>query len=175
MTKQTQINVDLSGLTNLRRQLGSDYIARVGIFGGGGQHKQVETRTRKGQKRRVATKADSAVTNADIGLIQEMGSDTLGIPPRSWLRMPIETHKRDIVKFLGSGVMRKMIEAGNIRGVFKALGVFCEGIIDDAFSSGGFGQWASNAPSTIARKHSEAPLFDSGQLKRSVSSDVKKI
>jgi hypothetical protein len=153
--------------------LGSKYIARVGIFGGGGDHKQVVTKVRKsGKAVRVVTSVSSGMTNADIMVVHEFGSETNNIPPRSALRMPLEYKKRDLVKFLGSDRVKTEIEAGNIRKVYKMMGVFGEGVVDEAFATRGYGMWADNAEETKKRKGSDMPLVDSGQLARAVTSDV---
>lgn len=173
MAKQTEIRVNLDGLTKLRKQLGGGVYARIGILGGGGEHMKVESKTIKGKFHRVASKTPSGMTNADIGVIQEFGSDTAGIHPRSFLRMPIEYCKRRIVKFIGTPEIKDDIERGNVLTVFKKIGIFCEGIVLEAFETQGFGNWAPNAESTIRAKRSDHPLFDSGQLKNSITSDVK--
>ena len=170
--KTAEIRVDLSGLEELKRKLGRKYITRVGILGGAGMHKEPITKMFNGKATRVAGPTEQPLSNAEIGLILELGSETNNIPPASWLRMPAEYKKREIIKFLGTPKIRALIEGGNILGVFKALGVFVEGIIDDAFSSQGWGKWPKNAASTIKRKGSSARNIDTGQVRRAVTSDV---
>lgn len=52
------------------------------------------------------------------------------------------------------------------------LGIACENVIQDAFSSGGFGFWKFILPSTVRRKGSARELIDTGQLRRSITSKV---
>jgi hypothetical protein len=110
--------------------------------------------------------------NAGIGLVQEVGSITNKIPARSFLRMPLET-KRDRLQatFEKTGVKKKLLE-GNVKGAMQDLGFVAEEIIDDAFKSSGFGNWAKNAPSTVIRKGSSKPLIDTSQLRPSITSEV---
>lgn len=110
--------------------------------------------------------------NAGIGLIQEVGSISNGIPARSFLRMPLETKTDKLnATFERPGVKKKLLE-GNVKGAMDDLGFVAEEIIDDAFKSGGFGQWAPNAPSTIDRKGSSKPLIDKSELRRSITHKV---
>ena len=45
-------------------------------------------------------------------------------------------------------------------------------VINDAFESGGFGEWAPLKPETIRRKGSDKILIDTGDLRRSISYEV---
>ena len=154
MARQSKITVNLDGLENLVGRL-KGYQARVGVLGGSG----------------ARTESDG-MTNAEIGVIHEFGNDK--VPPRSWLRMPIEEKRRELVKFVGSGTVRGLLDRGDIVGVFKAIGVKAEAIVLSAFETKGFGKWPDNSPATIARKGSDKPLIDTSQLRRAVTSDVVK-
>lgn len=149
----------MKGLEELRSKLGTEYFARVGVLGG---------RVFRGDEK------SGPMTNADIGVIQEFGSESAGIPPRSFLRMPIETQGKEIIKSMASANVKHRLEKGDITGVFKVLGVVAEKIVDDGFATGGFGQWPALAQSTIESKGSSAILIDTGELRRSISSDVKR-
>jgi hypothetical protein len=175
MAKQTQIKVDLSGLNDLIKSFGKDHYTKVGILGGKAaeKHKKAETTILKsGKSVRHAGHEDSPFTNAEIAVVHEFGSVNRGIPQRSFLRMPIEFKKRDLIRFLGSSKIKELFEAGEIKNIFKYLGVEAENIIRDAFHSRGFGQWALNSAATIKMKGSDSPLIDTSQLQRAVSSTV---
>jgi len=159
MAQQTSISFNLDGLEDIARKLGDSLVARVGILG--------SDVARKGDD-------DSDLTNSEIGAIQEFGSETANIPPRSFLRMPVETHAKEIMKSMDTPAVRKAVEAGDAVIVFKILGIAAEGFVKQAFSTGGFGKWAANKPSTIDRKGSSKPLIDTGELRRSITSDVAK-
>lgn len=159
MAQQTEISFNLDGLEDIRRKLGDELVARVGILG--------SDVARKGDD-------DTDLTNSEIGVIQEFGSETANIPPRSFLRMPVETHAREIMKSMDSPAVRKAVESGDAVTVFKILGIAAESFVKQAFSSGGFGKWAPNTPATVDRKGSSKPLIDTGELRRSITSDVVK-
>lgn len=156
----TQINFNLSGLDKIRKQLGTKMIAKVGLFSGG-----------KGGD----IHEDSTISNVGLGMIHEFGSATNNIPPRSFLRMPIETKKDEIVKFLKSNQVKKLIEAGEIETVYELLGVVGEKIVQEAFETSGYGQWAPNKASTIKRKGSDRPLIDTAELRGAIASEVAKV
>lgn len=176
MTKQTKITYNLQGLDDLRKEIGDSYIARVGILGGAAQEREeyevVVIGKKKYLKKKVGIKQD--LSNSEVGVIQEFGSEKAHIPPRSFLRMPIAMKGKELVKAITGNMAKAAFEKGNIKGIFKILGVAGELIVDDAFNTSGFGQWKPLADSTIRQKGSSKPLIDTSQLRRSISSDVKR-
>ena len=82
--------------------------------------------------------------------------------------------QKDIVQALGSYQVQNLFNNGQIKYVYRFLGLYAESFIKQAFSSGGFGRWAPNKPNTIAQKGSDKPLIDTAQLRRSITSDVVK-
>lgn len=176
MVQQTYIKADLSELQKIVKDMGHNFYTRVGIIGANASkhHKVAETKTLKsGKKKRVKTKEVGDMTMSEIGIIQEFGSMANNIPPRSFLRMPLEEKKRDIIRFLSSPPIRAMISKGEIKRAFDALGAEALGIILDAFATRGFGHWADNSQRTIDKKLSDSPLIDIGELRKSITWDVK--
>lgn len=160
MVATTEIKTDISQLQEMIRKLGSGYAARVGLIGG-----------KAGQKHK-AKPGEAPLTNVEIGVVQELGSETRHIPARSFLRMPIEVNKKEIVRFVGGTKMKGLIMDGKIKEAFTLLGIFGEKIVQEGFETRGFGRWVPNAQRTIDEKGSDSPLIDEGQLRRAVSSDV---
>lgn len=152
MTKQSKMTFDLGGLEDLAKEA-KNYVARVGVLGDNARN-------------------DSEVGNAEIGVIHEFGSESNNIPPRSFLRMPMEEKRDDIMRALSSGAAKEAIEKKDWRKLLKQVGVAGEIAVQQAFASGGFGQWPINAKSTVRSKGSSAPLIDTSQLRRSITSDV---
>ena len=145
---------DLTGLTNLSKGLGAKYKVQVGIFGGKG--------SRKG----------GALTNADVGAIHEFGSFSRGIPARSFLRMPIRFKTARIMKEAGKKFL-ELFSAHRKNIFWESLGIAAEGVIQEAFSTGGYGKWPKLAAATAKRKGSDAILIVTAQLRRSIASRVK--
>jgi hypothetical protein len=154
---QTKITANLGQFENLLKELGGKYYTRVGILGDDA-NKLVE--------------GEQELRMSELGVIQEFGSMSRNIPRRSFLEMPLEVRQTVLIQALGKQGIKKDIEAGKIKSVYAKLGVVAEEIIQDAFSSGGFGHWLDNADSTISRKGSDDPLIDKGELRRSITSEV---
>lgn len=155
MKSNMNIKLDMSGLEKLKSALKNNYEIRVGILGGDSNRDDEE-----------------GLTNAELGVIQEFGSATKNIPPRSFLRMPLETKAKEISKWLQRQDWEEALTEDELLTLLSKLGLKAENIVDDAFASAGFGQWAALKPATIAKKGSDAPLIDTGELRRSISSDV---
>lgn len=176
MTVQSKMTIDLKKLEAIRSQLGKKYYAKVGILDNS-SHNEIKryytTKTLKKNKT-FAIEGASNLTNLQLGIIHMFGSQTNNIPPRDFLMMPLTEKKKDLINFLGSPAVKKRIEAGNIKGVFGLLGLKAEEIVQNAFQSSGFGKWPALKPATIKAKGSSKPLIDTGQLRRSIASEVVK-
>lgn len=140
----------------MKAALGKKLVVKVGILAG-------------------SKERDDGESNAEIGLKMEMGSITEHIPARSFLRMPIESHAKELRDYVAKnqGIKDAMLKGDAVRAL-KILGLKAEDIIQKAFESRGFGRWAANAPSTIAAKGSSRPLINTSQLRRAVESKVGK-
>lgn len=171
MTKQTTIKADLSQLEDMLKKLGGEFSVKIGIIGSAASE----------------TYPDSDATNAEVGLYNEFGTER--IPPRSFLRMPLEMHQKDLVKAMGKGEAKERIKSGDVKGFYDALGLAALEIVDQSFPTGGYGSWEANAeitvkggwmtstsgkPFYVKGKKSSAPLIDTGQLRRSISYQVVK-
>jgi phage gpG-like protein len=155
MTDKTRVKIDLAGFEKIRETLGKDYYVKVGVLGNA-------KNVRNGD----------GITNAEAAVIHIFGSVTNNIPPRDFLVMPIETHAKEIVQFLDTSKVKRLITEGKIVDVYKSLGVIAEGYVLGAFASGGYGKWPALKDATVRRKGSSKPLIDTGQLRRSVTSQV---
>lgn len=152
---QTKISFSLDGLGRLEKMLGDSYVTRVGILGG-----------------KAARTGADPMNNAEIGVEHEFGSEAAHIPPRSFLRMPLEEKRRELMKSFSKSSTKSAIETGNYKKVFENLGVDAEAIVQEAFATGGFGHWPALKDSTIKKKKSSAILIDTKQLRDSITSDV---
>jgi hypothetical protein len=161
---------DLNKLNKFVKDLSEtckDYSVKIGIFGNKAQRKAGE------------------VTNPELGAIHEFG---IGVPKRSFLRMPLEVKSDEIIKQVKTGDNWKNLEHGKPIPVLVDLGHACEAIIQTAFDTRGYGTWAPDLLSTIDRKtaklsrkqrqvrggYSNSPLIDTGQLRWSIASKVEK-
>lgn len=166
------VRANFRGLNDLVKAMSDKHVVKVGIMGSKAQEQHKEAKGHAGKSGlRPSSKRESGLTNAGLGAVHEFGSYTRGIPKRSWLRMPIYAKAREIVTF-GGKLIYETVKAGSAVPMLRALGIACENAIQQAFSTGGFGRWAPDAPSTVAAKGSSAPLIDTAQLRRSVTSKV---
>jgi hypothetical protein len=170
-----QVKADLTEMYKLMRMLKEDYTVRVGILG------SKATKEHKG----------SDLPNADIGTFHEFG--TKNMPQRSFLMMPIgeklnfnADEMKDMRKFLFKQLFIKKAPQEFYKGLLsKALE-----IVNNAFATGGFGEWKPLSDITYARRSKKLPqrvtkrsltywfnhpiLTDTGQLRRSISGKIIK-
>lgn len=173
MPSEEVFRFDDSGLRNLIKVLQSDHSVRVGVFGGTHPPKRKAAgvqRKNGGEGGRTVGKGPTTNTNAEIGFLMEYGSPGR-YPPRPWLHMPIRTKINQIVKD-SAKFFEESVKTGDAVKFLTVIGINTEKWIQLAFDTRGFGSWPANRPSTIARKGSDAPLIDTGQLRRSVASMV---
>ena len=155
------IKVNLKGLNKLTKVLGGKFSIKVGIMGSNAQKEH----------------SDSKLTNAQIGFINEFGSYSRNIPPRSFLEMPLRLYLADYLlkkKAFSQEAIDEAVKNGTLLDLAKKVGIVAEEVIQQAFATRGFGQWKPNAPSTIKGKGSDSPLIDTGELRRSITSRAEK-
>lgn len=110
---------------------------------------------------------DSAAMLADVALWNEVG--TSNMPARPFMASSFENNEEKLKAF--SAQCFKQIEArGTAQDVLQKVGVYAKGIIQQEISDGDF---AANAPSTVARKGSDKPLIDTGHMRQSVNFEIK--
>jgi hypothetical protein len=148
--------IDIKGLEKLIKALkGPAPEIRVGILGSG------------------AARSGGGATNAYIGYCHEYGR---GVPQRSFLREPLSDLLGDRLEESGAfdeSVMKEMVASGSLLDYSKKIGVLAEGIVLEAFDTGGFGKWAALKPRTLSRKKVHQILVETQQLRNSITSDVK--
>lgn len=169
MRKQTVISVNLDGLNKLTKDCKNTH-ARVGVLAGNN----------------IRPGGDD-VSNYDLALIHEFGTLDDRTPARSFLRMPIESHGKELVKFAEKN-SDLLLKDGNVLAFFNKLGAWGRGIILQAFATGGFGKWSPKAEITLnggwmnrngksffvkGNPGKTSPLIVSGELERSISWDVQ--
>lgn len=149
----SEVSGDFSRLNKLVEELGKSHYVDIGILGSTNE-------TEEGGK-----------TLAGIGAVHEFGYPEGGIPERSFIRMPLESGQQDIEKALESK-LKTLLEKGDIEGIFKLIGIAGEARIQEAFDSGGFGQWPDIKDATKKRKGSDAILIDDGSLRKAITSET---
>lgn len=120
--------------------------------------------------RKNATKG-AAANNATIGAAHEFGTSKL--PQRSFLRVPITDNlakKMESSGALDKDVLAEVIREKSLLSWMKKVAVLAEGIVLEAFDTGGFGKWK---PSDMTKKKLQQTLVETQQLRNSITSEVK--
>ena len=144
---------DFSKLDELVKNLSKNYHVDIGILG-----------------KSVITEKNGETTAA-IGARHEFGVPEENLPERSFIRMPLETGQSEIEQKLEPKI-KELLATGNIKGIFKLIGVFGEARIQEAFETGGFGSWPDLSEITKLMKGSDAILIDTGNMRKSIASEV---
>lgn len=148
-------------------------VVRVGILTG----------SKMARKNNTGGKGE-AMTNAEIGAVQEYGSFTRGIPPRSFLYKPLQSAKakKRIVADAAEGLQRELARGQAVdpdKSFYGKIGAGLVAAVQDAFDQSGPG-WRPLARETILRRRTRKvaprmgtkPLIDTGELRQSVSFKV---
>lgn len=113
-------------------------------------------------------------TNADIGAKHEFGSFSENIPRRSFLKDPLELKRQELLNDISKYILSNTTKDGGGDIILRTLGILAEGIVKEAFGTGGYGLWQPLTQTTINKKGSSSILIDSGQLRKSITSRVDK-
>lgn len=152
MSDETTVELDTKNLDRLTRALKKRVAQiRVGILKGG--------------------KRTDGLTNAEVGAFHEFGTST--IPKRSFLKTPISENlpsRLDSSGAFDSATLQEVASTQSVIPWLRKIAVIAEGIVADAFASNGFGKWV---PSNMANKENHQTLVETGQLRDSVTSEIK--
>lgn len=122
-------------------------------------------------------KVQVGLTNAELMFIHENGSALNHIPARPVLQMTIDYANKNLLKAAIDKCIKICLDTGGneslIEQELNKLAIRIENYARKLIYSND-GRLAPNAPSTIARKGDNHPLFDTGQLARSITCRVVK-
>lgn len=111
-----------------------------------------------------------SITNAELMFIHTNGSPAKNIPPRPTIEPTINENKARITKMFSEGVKNALSEDGSTKDIEK-LGIWLMNKIKAKFGSD---ELAPDSPATIAKKKSDRPLIDTGQLRNSITYVIRK-
>lgn len=104
---------------------------------------------------------------AEVAAFNELG--TVHISSRPFLRNSVDTHMGEIVPFVEDTLDRIVNSGMGAQDTLQRTGSFMKGLVQKEIVSG---HYAPNSPATIARKGSDVPLVDDGQLRDSVNYQI---
>lgn len=155
--------IDVRGLENLIKALKvrTPPVARVGILGANAAAPHPS-----GEKF-----GDKTPTNAQVGAWHEYG--TTKLPVRSFLRLPLSALLPSRLEEAGAfdkEALDQVLAEGSLEPWVAKLAVIGEAIVIEGFQTGGYGTWVR---SDMSRKKVKMTLVETGQLRNSITSDVK--
>ncbi len=113
---------------------------------------------------------DGALTNVEIGAIQEFGAGN--VPERSFIRSTFNSKRSEYIAMLKKLVPQIYALKMTVKKALDIIGMRMAADMKKRITEGA-GIPPPNAPSTIARKGSERPLVDTGQLLNAISWSVE--
>jgi phage gpG-like protein len=176
-----QIKADFHLLENFIKLLKTKKYCDVGILG-----KETAEQTEEGKTKNISIAylgavhefgADIEVTDKMraylhyIGIHLKSSTGSIHIPQRSFILMPLETNEKKITKTV-EPKFPLLITENSTDKFLKEMGAACEGVIQEAFDTGGFGTWQDISQMTKDRKDSGNILIDKGGLRQAISSKV---
>lgn len=114
------------------------------------------------------------LTLLELAVIHELGSEAANIPERSFIRLTIAALEEEIGEVMAK-LARAVVEKGMpIDQALNILGAYIATEIKKTISGGGLVTplWEELKPATIARKGSDRPLVDTGQLLNAITWEV---
>lgn len=166
MSDENETTLATPGLDALVKAMSAPApVVRVGILG------QKSVRQSEGGAEDSKAGKEGELNNAEIGVFHEFGTEKM--PMRSFLRVPIAEHLEKRMESSGAldkDVLKETIASKTLLPYMKKVAVLAEGIVTDAFDTGGFGKWA---PSDMSQKANHQTLVETQQLRNSITSDVK--
>lgn len=188
----TKINakVDYKKLKKAIKAMSEKFVVKVGLLAGKGGNDEVSTNLDLAGLGAVqefgatinVTDKMRAFFRYQFGINLKKTTKQIVIPARSFLELPLTTQtkkleKYTIEKFGGEGLQALeywIAEKGDLESVAQMLGVAGVRLVNEAFETSGWGNWAENSPLTIAQKGSALPLINTGKLRQSITYEVEK-
>jgi phage gpG-like protein len=115
-------------------------------------------------------KESTGITNAELGVIHEFGAPEKGIPERSFMRSTASEEAENFGKLSKSRVAEFLKGQKSAHDAFADVGAYLQGKIVEKITDGDF---VTNKEETVKRKKSSKPLIDTGQLRASITYEVR--
>ena len=142
------------------------YYIEIGVFVENGKRKK------DAKKSKSSDTVKLGINNAELMYIHENGSPLNHIPKRPVLKMTIDYAKKYLLKDTLAKAVKSYVENGfDLKAYERELTKMClkmENYARDIIYSND-GRLAPNTPNVARRKGGNHPLFDTGQLARSIT------
>lgn len=114
---------------------------------------------------------DSGVNMATLLAIHTLGAPTRGIPARDALRPPLIANSKRYTDLIKQGLLNAKADGTDAKLVYEKIGLVASNDVKEYFVGG---QFAPLKQATIDRKGSSKPLIDTGELRSSITYEVRK-
>lgn len=111
------------------------------------------------------------INMATLLALHVYGAPTRGIPQRDPLRPPLINNAHRYTDLMAQGIKNALANGTDPNIVYEKIGIVASNDVKDYFVSGSFKPLDQK---TIDRKGSSKPLIDTGELRSSVTYDVRK-
>ncbi len=119
------------------------------------------------------SRPEDGESNASIGARHEYGDDAM--PMRSFLRVPLSDNLNKKLQTEGmfdKEMLKAVIKTGSVIPWLQKVMVVAEGIVQEAFETGGFGKWPPWSSPYYTNGNMRL-LDDTGQLRNSITTRIK--
>lgn len=114
---------------------------------------------------------DSKINMATLLAIHVLGAPSRGIPQRDPLRPPLIANAQRYTDLMAQGIKNALANGTDPNVVYEKIGIVASNDVKDYFVSGSFKPLDQK---TIDRKGSSKPLLDTGELRSSISYEIRK-
>ncbi|MWN31012.1 MULTISPECIES: hypothetical protein [unclassified Gilliamella] len=115
-------------------------------------------------------KESASITNAELGVIHEFGVPEKGIPERSFMRSTASEEAENLGRLGNARIAECLKGQKSAHDAFADVGAYLQGKIVEKITDGDF---VANKEETAKRKKSSKPLIDTGQLRASITYEVR--
>jgi len=112
-----------------------------------------------------------ATNNATIAAVHELSAPSRGIPARPFLIPTMRNNAEKYTTLMAQGFRNALQDRTKASEVYEKIGLVASNDVKDYIVSG---QFVPLKESTIDRKGSSKPLIDTGELRNSISYEVRK-
>lgn len=113
---------------------------------------------------------DSKINMATLFALHVYGVPTRGIPQRDPLRPPLIANAQRYTDLLAIGLKNALSDGTDPKIVYEKIGIVATNDVKDYFITGNF---KALSEKTIKAKGSSKPLLDTGELRNSISYEVR--
>ncbi len=190
---EIKANIKYGALKNLVQEMAKNYSVKVGLLANKGGSEEVSPNLDMaglgavqefGARIKVTDKMRGYFAYA-FGINLKKSTTEIVIPARSWLQKPIERsaelrkkirQKAELTKdeiSLAEEFIAEYGGSGILKELAYAVATSSLEIIDEAFETKGFGEWANNSTLTVREKGSAEPLIDTGRLRGAITYEIE--